>query len=245
MGRRSFNSKWLKNSQDEICALDLGADYCAEHEQGIDRLLQDLGLETNNFQGIDSRIIKELDLSKLNFITTKSKASLYFNKSIQKYTRKNPESLVCEWDSRGFLIKTTTPEDCANLKLLHKAFLAKDLAIWIGGAGVFQNGGLILAIPSKVDEINKKTMLEADLDKAKLTKAAGDTGIYDILKSAGKSYLALSPAWKKDDQVSKYEVVFWLNPWNSDSSNYGWFTVEDLISWSQNQGVIVKNKNIS
>ena len=78
-----------------------------------------------------------------------------------------------------------------------------------------------------------------DEDYFRLITVASETGIYKILKDAGKRFFALSPKWKDDN---KEEVVFWLNPIEQHIYNYGWFTVEDLKLWAKNEGPVMMEK---
>jgi ABC-type Zn uptake system ZnuABC Zn-binding protein ZnuA len=77
---------------------------------------------------------------------------------------------------------------------------------------------------------------ESDLDVIRLKKTANKTGIYEILKKAGKSYFSLSPRWNDE---SKKEVVFWLNPMNQNKYKCGWFNVNDLKDWAKDKGKII------
>lgn len=63
------------------------------------------------------------------------------------------------------------------------------------------------------------------------------TRIHKILAKSGKKYFALSPRWA-DDQ--KKEVVFWLNPYDQDKYNSGWFSVQDLKDWAKDKGKVMK-----
>jgi hypothetical protein len=161
----------------------------------------------------------------------------------------NKYNMVCAWDSSSFGV--CLPKKHKNiLSEMYDVFQHRDIAIWVGGGGVFQNGGLMLAIVSNVDEKHKKEMLEVDLNYKGLIKAAKDTGIEEKLIKAGKRWYALNPKWKSEFEggkspngsKSKYNVVFWLNPMQQDINDSGWFTVEELELWVDSKGPILKKK---
>jgi len=62
------------------------------------------------------------------------------------------------------------------------------------------------------------------------------------LKSAGRSWFALRAAWIRDKSASKHPVWFWLNPQEQDRYEAGWFTVEDLLQWTENKGPVLKKR---
>jgi len=161
--------------------------------------------------------------------------------TIYKSYRKDadPQTLATAWDSKSFGIMVAN-EHSDKLEELYEAIKAKDVAIWLGGGGVFQNSGLVVAIRSRCPEEGLKNMLDADLDAKKLKKADEKTGIKEKLRSAGKEYFACSPAWAKDtgDYDTKHDVVYLLNPMEQRDNNFGWFTVEDLEEWCEGKGKI-------
>lgn len=156
--------------------------------------------------------------------------------------------MAAAWDEKSFGITAYTEEDKAKLRALWDAFHRNDVAFWIN-IGVFHSGtGLTFAIPSLVPQRLKDEMLENDLDIARLKQSAEATGVTELLKTAGKRWMALSPKWAKElKDVGKgkittaYDVMYWLNPWNGDKDNYGWFTVEDLQLWAKNEGPVPKH----
>ena len=152
------------------------------------------------------------------------------------------------FDSGGFEVAGFSDESRAFIKQLHTALLAGDFAAHMGGrATPFGGGGLNLSIPSLVPEAVKDDVLNAHLDHKRLMEAAKATGIYEIFDTvkgrAEFGYFALSPRWAFDDEktATDHPVMFWLNP-SSNTANYGWFTVEDLVSWTKGAGPVLKEK---
>lgn len=169
-----------------------------------------------------------------------------------------------QWDGRGFAITAYSEAAKTFLRDLRAAFIAGDVAAWIGGGhdASFSRGGLIIAIASRVPEETRRTMLEDDKDAARLEKAAEATGIRKRLQQARQNsgkpvalppygYFALSPRWVKnfrrmdDDKPladsTAHPVFFWLNPYRQSEFNTGWFTVEELDQWIAGTGPVVKS----
>jgi hypothetical protein len=268
--RKSFNCEWLKNEDGTLVGINLGADYCAEHEHGIAALKTILGVNDSpksEVLGIERRRITNINLEQMTFLDSKNKtkgfSALVFGwflkrpesktdlpSEIKPYRgNKKPIELSCGWSDRDLGIYTDTKEGRDNLRVLVDALKHKDIAIWTGGAGPFQNAGLCLAIISKVSDSNKEVMRSADEDAQKLeqerVKLETETGLLDKIKASGKSYFALSPAWataiKSTARVqlkTNYSLIYWLNPWDQKNNNYGYYTVEELMEWADNKGPI-------
>jgi hypothetical protein len=129
---------------------------------------------------------------------------------------------------------------------LWEAFQKKDIAIWLGGKGMnpFSNNGLVVAIVSRIPKEGKDLLLAGDLDYMSLKAVSNDTGIEKVIRTAKKSFYALSPKWTKDikgtEGRTKHRVVYWLNPTEQHIHAAGWFTVEDLELWAKDEGPVMK-----
>ena len=142
------------------------------------------------------------------------------------------------WSESRFLALL---EDKAEIDVLVEAFLNNDIAFWIGGGGPFQNGGLCIAIASRLPEDFKQSMLDSDKDIIALKSAADATGIEKILTDAGRKWYALSPRWKDE---AKKEVKFWLNPQEQNKYEAGWYTVDELKQWAKSEGPVMKKAKV-
>ena len=76
-------------------------------------------------------------------------------------------------------------------------------------------------------------LYDVDKEDYELQKAVDKTKIVETLKKANKEYYALEPRFF--DGVLK----FWLNPKEQSKYNYGWFTVDELLLWTKNEGPIM------
>ena len=46
--RRGYNSELIKDEQGQLLGFNLGADYCAEHEWGIDKIKRCFGIDVDS-----------------------------------------------------------------------------------------------------------------------------------------------------------------------------------------------------
>lgn len=232
--------------------VNLGADYCAEHEWGIEDIKRAFGAKLKDCIGVEDRTITKLPtegFALLNHTFDKKPYRILMYSSGLVYRDKDSdripgadrlrpsdrETMTCAWSGSGFAI--CLPEkDAAVLDDLLDAFKRKDIAMWLGGGGIFENAGLIIAVASRVPIAWKENMKSTDMDVATLKQAKLDTGIEELLKKANKGYFALTPKWKDDE---KKELIFWLNPSDQKKNNCGWYTLEDLKLWAQGKGPIV------
>jgi hypothetical protein len=162
---------------------------------------------------------------------------------IDKYTRSD---FVGAWDEKSFAIRVRA-KDVDKLRQIYDAAVRKNLAIWLGGGGVFLNAGLALMIADRVPVVHCKTMMENDLDRAALKTAAQKTGIEEYLTKAKKKWFALSPKWSGEIKSTvngeintQFDVIFWLNPMDQHTNNAGWWTVEQLMQWGEGKGPVVE-----
>jgi hypothetical protein len=286
MRRGREGSFWKDEKTNQIIAINLGSDFCAEHEWGIKGIQGTLGIQGYSGVSFSRNRIKEileiLKLSKTKKIGIEARTmttilpskklvdnlssdgvqvSSGFGKE-KKMHKMWGLALVSDWNADSFefsrLADWYSPEKeelighwgendfgflCEDKEIvseLKEAFNRKDIAVWTGSSGAFQNGGLIIAIASRLPDDYKLEWNSKDKDSIELDKAAAETGIYEKLEAADKRFFALSPRWK--DKENK-KVVFWLNPYDQQNNESGWYTVEDLTDWIKGEGPIPKKKN--
>jgi hypothetical protein len=283
--RRGREGSIWKDESGKLIAINLGSDFCAEHEWGIKGIQGSLGIQ--GYSGVSfsrSRIKEILEILKLSkskkigieartmttilptkvlvdnldsvgvnvvsgFGKEKTKHTMWglalvsdWNASRFEFSRladwysPEKEQLIGHWGENDFGFICEDKELVSELK---EAFDRKDIAIWTGSSGAFQNGGLIIAIASRLPDDFKSEWNSKDKDSIELDKAAANTGIYEKLEAADKRFFALSPRWK--DKESK-KVIFWLNPYDQANNESGWYEVEDLLDWIDGKGKIPKHK---
>ena len=229
----------------KLIGINLGADYCAEHEWGIAGIQADFGMDKSKL-GLEGRKVSscspELIWLEKHKLSTRDKtpwAGIYFG-----YVHSSGElssigsaygdqNLVTAWSEKDFAAISSDAGKVASLKEVFQAFKDLDIAIWRGGGGVFKNAGLCLAIASRLPKNITDAWYQADDDRNKLKAEVEATGIEALLKKAGCGYFALSPSREKDGTIR-----FWLNPMEQKRNNYGWYTLEDLKEWAQGKGRI-------
>lgn len=253
MKMRHANNSEVMKIDGQLVGFDLGADFCAEHEWGIKGIRRAFQLNDDKI-GIDKRMItvipKALVYKDMTYENMKCHLLVLIpycydeddvniakddlrRWELYSYGLEN-SGIVTAWDEKSFAILVTDKYK-NELKELYQAFQSLDVAIGIAPSEAFRNGGLKFCIKSKLPEETIQSIKDADLDYIALQEAVEKTKIKDILAKAGKKYFALSPRWKDEN---KKEAIFWLNPWDQQNNNFGWYTVQDLKDWAKGKGKI-------
>lgn len=247
--RRARDNGILKTEAGKVIGLNLGADYCAEHEWGIKGLRSAFQIPDKGY-GLVKRSITTTPKNVV-FLDDKKQtvlivgAYLYEGKVDLKshYLDRgtyDKDELMTAWDEKSFGINAAKDEDRETVRAIYKAIQENNLSIWLGGGGVFQNAGLVLALRSEIPADKAQSLIDADKDREALEAAAQATGIHAKLEKAGKRYYALSPRWADDKKSS---LIFWLNPQEQRDNAFGWFTVADLELWAQNKGPVIEGSD--
>ena len=265
---RASDLKLIPENEQPYALLLPGA-YCAEHEQGITRLLQQVGIDPNG-TGVDGRtqqMAVELQLTREN-ITVKpmppkrkgkpaemvSLASENGYNNLEGYRERNADYIreewptKAQWDQSGFIISTIDQAVINFLERLHEASKRGRLMVWSGGAGTnpFARPGLVIAARDDVPQEMLDHMQTADDQAAALDKIDQATGIRTRLADAGLRYYALVPQHRseleKAQKASRYDVRYFLNPAQQNQYNHGWFTVEELDMWIEGKGPVIKDR---
>ena len=257
--RRAYGFEtFMKNGK--LVGFNLGADFTSEHEWGIDGIKKAFGIDNSKI-GIDGRSISLIPNTliyqdiKINKVTywflglLRYPLKYFFNHEDDKLKESDIQNfelspygedftVATSWDDSSFGI-LVNDKNKFIVESLYNSFSNKDVVVGISPSHAFQNGGLKFLIKSLLEQDVIDSVMIADLDRITLKNTAEKTGIYKILEKADKKYFALSPRWKDDD---KQDVIFWLNPYNQQLYNSGWFTVNDLKDWVKDKGKIIKNK---
>lgn len=270
--RRGNQGKAVIRLEDEktLLGVNLGADFTAEHEWGIEKLRRTYGIN-NELDGIDGRLISRaptdrivrgavsLGKPKVKWHALVSFSSPYhkehnatFDKELVNRLELTPYGdgeIHGAWDDSSFGLLA---KDESLVGELSEAIDRLDLCIAILGAlkdNPFSRPGLCLLIASRIPKVVAAHWLESDLDRKRLIAASEATGIEDRLQKAGRRYYALSPKWadavlvsKRGKSKTEHPVVYWLNPMDQDVNNYGWFTVEELDKWVHGKGPVPKKR---
>lgn len=228
--RRARDASWIVSEDTkQFVGINLGADFCAEHEWGVDDLKKILGVtEDESVDGIERRRAKQVRPECVALVehgdvlslvvdyphSVKSMVELFDSeakgdKTYGSESRMHPGTeLLTMWSGGDFGIRVRGDDNKAKLRELHAALMDGKVAVWLGGGGVFQNAGLCLAIIDKVDKKSKDVMRKADENKRKLRAAAEKTGIK-------KKIDAYNEQWKKN-----YEVEHGSRCWQQPPCGY-------------------------
>lgn len=264
--RRGYKPSLYKNDAGEIYAINLGSDFCSEHEHGVERIYNLMGCKTDAI-GIDRYKSKNSSLKNVlsfrvnyvfyilfggywgwnNLTTTELKEE--FKKRYRKGSRElslyGDELFGGAWSDNDFGIAVSINENEAYpfaLKL-SKAIEDGDFSVWFSGEGgnnPFVRPGLVIGITSMVPKEIQDYMAECHIEEKRINDADEATGIKILLKEKGKKYFACKVDWLKErftvangeKKISKYPVIYFLNPWDQEDNNCGWFTVEELTDWA-------------
>lgn len=181
----------------------------------------------------DDEINESLELSKYEF-----SARSYTKRLVDDQTDER-HSILAAWGDRGFRVCAVGEAPAARLQEIYDALLAKDLCITLRGFGPFGGSGLCLVITSRISDETRAQVLADDMDHRRLIEKAKSYGLEEQIKAAGLGFFALSPEWANHERT---EVRFWLNPWQQDKHNYGWFTPEEILAWTRGEGPVMMNQ---
>ena len=222
----------------------LKADFCAEHELGIKDMMSKFGIEKTSikeqvekesfFKKVKFGFKKNTSTDVLDMLETKKGAYLFTKNSYIKYTEeklKKQSNNKGSWDETNFIIYSENKE---NIKELLEASKNKDLSITIvSGDNPFGGGGLAIMINSRIPKEQKDEKINSEKKLAEIYRKVKKTGIEKLLKDNEKSYFALSPSLKEDGSL-----ILWLNPVDQKNNNSGWYSIEELKQWVNNEGPI-------
>ena len=144
--------------------------------------------------------------------------------------------MVGYWSNNSFCLVSS---DKYIIQDFWKFFNNLDIAILTGNYKDNGGSGLTLVSISKMSDKVKQDMYAKDENAYKLGAAMNATGIEEKLRKANKYYMSLRPVWANEE---KTEIKFHLNPLDQNIDNYGWFTLEDLIGWTEGIGPILKTR---
>lgn len=235
--RRGANNCWLTTDDGVYMGINLGSDFVAEHEWGIDDLKSILDVPKNfdNIYGIERRRCFATDKKT---IALKVEKDVYNLLVMREYKLKNfiekpvesncsgisffsNDSVVTAWDGESLIVRVKGDDNVEKLKILHQSLLAGGCAIWLGGGGFLMNAGLCLAIIDAVPEKSLKVMKDADLDREKLLVAAEKTGIRKKIEEA-------NDFWRKMEEVSSGRRVYSSDKkWGYYALSPKWATKEE------------------
>lgn len=244
-----------------LVGISLGFDFCAEHEWGITPIKQSLGIQQDDVDPWNNHVITKFPSTNvlvdfdeeegylLYFVYLRRAESFKRNPTLinetselKFYSTKEEDQFVSAWDDGSFGIHVRGAENVKKLKAVYGAFCSMDIVCGYTSDS-WRRGGLVFAFNSLISEQDKNDVREKHHSHNRLIKAVQESGIEQLLKDAGCEYFALSPKWIDPTDESK-GFRFWLNPWEQQKNNCGWFTLEELKQWANGEGPIPKTENV-
>lgn len=253
----------------QVLGISLGWDFATEHESGINGIKEAFGLastpsrrllgadaRTNTICPDELRFFPDLSgYAYLMFMESwlwrqgpEYQTAEYFDRRLDVHFRRDEEEFSTAWSEKDFGVRLKNDSlghGRMVLGQIYDAFKKCDGMIFLGARdNPFGNSGLMLAVRSRLDTAVIKHMKAVDSNYLKLKKADEKTGVREKLKDAKLGYFALSPSWlakdgRFEDVESSYPVVYWLNPYDQQKYNSGWFTVEQLLEWIDGKGPVL------
>jgi len=184
--RAGHNNGWLIE-EDKLLGINLGSDFCAEHEWYIKKLNEVLGIKDDeSVFGIERRRVN-YDAECVMFTLSENQAGLAIMhpwrlkhlKHLKEWSRELQlnEDLATAWDNSSLGIRVTGEKYIGYLQKLYEALKANDAAIWLGGDKFLKNAGLHIGIISNIPAHYLQAMYDTDVDHHNLTKASEAIGI--------------------------------------------------------------------
>lgn len=264
--RRANDPEALKSSDGTIYAINLGADFCAEHEWGIKRLRQNMGISENEPRvGLDYHTAKkgagQNVLSRVSggnhFILCDGVLSYYQTKDERKKFSDRivggdrelgfptwrgdtkPKILASAWDESSFGIVIGKDAEEA-LKVfgdkLAKAIESGDYAVWFGGNN--NNPFSRSGLVVAITSLVPQEVKDYMVEKYKeLAKLEEDDAATGVKQLLEKNGKKYYACSPKRQKDGS--IQYWLNPMEQQIHNYGWFTPQELIDWANG---VVGNK---
>ena len=254
--RRSFNdTEFIKDDNERIIGVNLGYDFCAEHEQGIKGLYRSFGMKLEDELGFESKR-NALVPQGLFYLPKKNSSAILYNpfasspKDLEWVLKEElclrsydgTERIAGAWDEESFGLNVPFAQNGVP-KMLYDAFQAKNGVITLSGRNnPFANSGLLLLDYTKIPEEVKAKAREDDKarreEQRKFRQMEKESGVYELLEKSRKRFFALSvQRLDKDGQP-----LWWLNPYDQQTYSWGWYHTEDLKQWAEDKGPVVEKK---
>lgn len=250
--RNSYNGKFIFGD-DGLIGINLGADYCTEHERGLKNIKYILGINSENEFGVERRRAtkvnylnwfennKYIGFTLFNFYSEENRLA-WLPRDGFRYSDEE-KSFYAGWSDGGFHIITDKPtkknkieKTVERVKKIFEALQSINVVVWLGGGGVFENAGLCIGIADKMPKDIFDMWYKVDKERNDVKVAFENTGIEKFLKDAGKKWFALSPS------MVNGQLKVWLNPYEQQKYNCGYFTIDELKLWAKDDGPIMMNK---
>jgi len=204
--RRAMDQVWLEEPNSPFYGICLGADFTAEHEHGIDKLKQDLGIPKNDLAvyGIAKRQMTCVPENRTLFYKEGDTSMFLYGRYVQDFPKTIAEvkkrlcnellisnqklKLGTAWDEGSFGIIVEGQRNQTCLEELHSAFLQKRVALWFGGGQTFGNPGLCVGIVDAIPQEHLDALYESDKKYHGLIMESERIGIVQRIDELNRLY---------------------------------------------------------
>lgn len=232
----------LYTEDNKVLGISFGHDYCTEHEWGIKDIRDYFGIEPREGAlGLDARTITIFPIEFCIWVEDKKQGFICH----PAYPRTGTfpqlpydKELKAAWDRSGFTAYSNRPHQVAALKEIYEALSCKNAVIDLFGSdNPFARPGLCILIANRIPQEVLDEWYETDRKHAEMQtrwrEEAGD--LENILEGCGKRYHFLGNYQEFNGKLKAF-----LNPMDQARNNSGWFTVEELRQWADDEGPIVR-----
>jgi hypothetical protein len=265
MRRGTSDTAFCFDESGKLVGVNLGYDFCAEHEWGTKKIQKafgvgegaEIGLETRKTtcvpkhfyyrtreeNGQPEAMLLYNEFWQDNKDEIEKEIEFYFGGGCKEYNELRPYGddwdIVAAWCENSFAIKVRGEENVKHLEAIRDAFNSSDI-VFGQKQSFLSRGGLYLGLYSSYDDEFKNALIEQDKEHIELEEFVEKSGIRQELKEAKCRYYALSSAQWTDE--SKTEIKMWLNPMQQQDNNFGWYTIDELRQWAKGEGPIPKKE---
>ena len=240
--RCAYRDAFTVTQDEKVIGVCLSADFCAEHEHGIDRLKDSFQCDGKK-PGLYGCKVKK-DSSKSGSITIDGIAWHYVASeeiAEKSYVAKWPTivdeelkvNLKVGWDQQGFAVLS---DDKALIDIFVDAFKRKDVTLSVGASKAFKNGGLFILVYSKIpkDWLTTSAKSSKDYDAAK--KALKTSKAFKKLEKRQAEWRERYP-FSRETPFSYFALAphgdsYWLNPHGQKYLHWGSVTLQDIEDWA-------------
>lgn len=250
----------------KFVGINLGADYCSEHEHGISNILMEFNVNSKAI-GFAARVptvcspnlffgekqIKDTKVAYLFFPARKSSCE-YFKELLERNAEKcftafnlpvnllNEKKIVTAWDNSEFAI-VVADKNIEYLKILYQAFKDNNIVL---GASFYNN---YLANKNNnfsrngfsivlFDCISKEIHLLNEKEEKSKKRLQKAFAKNKTIKKIYKKYNSFSFVISPTwANETEKAMLFWINSKNI----FGWFSEKDLKDWLNEKGPIFES----
>lgn len=167
----------------------------------------------------------------------------FASKKDVRWYKPGEDDMVVHWSGHdGFAIHVRGEQNVARLEALHNAFLAGQVSVADASICGFIRKSLCLVMNAQLPEHIFKEVREKDEAFQRLHDAFKASGIEQKLSEKKLYWYALSPAWEYEEGSA---LLCFLNPREQSKYEGGWYSLDELVEWTEGKGPIVDGREIT